>query len=291
MFRLSLDRKWVVVIVALLLCGVLTAARHQAQKAGMSDPITSTARRYLFVPTLSAVQHVKTWWRLDILSFFHGPRLAHQNSILRADVAVLSQQNRVLTQEADENARLRALLDFKTHAPQRLLAAEVIALKPFSERDSAILARGMGDRVERKQVVLDPDGALVGQVTDVTSDTCDALLLTDSLSSVGAEVVPVGRLAGTKATVGVCQGNRSNTLTLTDLPPDADVRVGDKIVSSGLGGVFPKDLPIGKVTATHFDRTRYLMSATIVPDADFNHLQEAFLVQGGASDFSESTQQ
>jgi rod shape-determining protein MreC len=291
MFRLSIDRKWAVVVIALLLCGLLTAARHQAQRAGFPDPITGAARRYLFVPTLSAVQRVKTWWRLDILSFFHGPRLAHQNSILRAHVAVLTQQNRVLAQQADENARLRALLAFKTHAPESLLAAEVIALKPFSERDSAIIARGMGDKVERKQVVLDPDGALVGQVTDVSSDTCDVLLLTDSLSSVGAEVVPVGRLAGPKATVGVCQGNRSATLTLTDLPPDADVRVGDKVVSSGLGGIFPKDLPIGRVSATHFDKTRYLMTATVVPDADFNHLQEAFLVQSGLSDVGEDSQQ
>ncbi|HEX5322580.1 MAG TPA: rod shape-determining protein MreC, partial [Capsulimonadaceae bacterium] len=102
--------------------------------------------------------------------------------------------------------------------------------------------------------------------------------------------VPQGRPAGTKATVGVCQGTRSNILTLTDLPPDADVRIGDKIVSSGLGGIFPKDLPIGRVTATRFDKTRYLMSATIVPDADFNHLQEAFLVQGGMNDLSDTTQ-
>lgn len=274
-------------IVALVLCGLLTAARHQAQKAHITDPITNGARRFLFVPTLSAVQHTKTWWRLDVLSFFHAPRLAHQNSLLHAQLAVLTQQNRELAEEANENARLRALLAFKTRSPQRLLAAEVIALKPSTERDSAILARGLSDRVERTQVVLDPNGALVGQVTDVTTDTCDVLLLTDTLSSVGAEVVPVGRPAGTKATVGICQGNRTNVLTLTDLPPDADVRVGDKVESSGLGGIFPKELPIGRVTAIHFDKTRYLLSAAVVPDADFNHLQEAFLLQG-ASDIDQS---
>lgn len=282
--RISIDRKWIAVAIALVICGVLTAARHQAQKVHLPDPITNSARRYLFVPALSGVQHVKQWWRLDVLSFFHAPRLAHQNSILRAHVAVLTQQNRELAEEAQENARLRALLAFKSRDPQRLLAAEVIALKPFAERDSAILSRGLGDKVERKQVVLDPDGALVGQVTDVTTDSCDVLLLTDTVSSVGAQVEPVGRPAGTKATVGICQGNRSNTLTLTDLPPDADVRIGDKIISSGLGGIFPKDLPIGHVTAVRFDKTRYLMSATVVPDADFNHLQEAFLLQGDSAD-------
>lgn len=280
--QFHLDRKWVAVIIALVLCGLLTAARHQAQKAHVADPITNASRKYLFVPTLGAVQHTKQWWRLDVLSFFHAPRLAHQNSILRAHVAVLTQENRELAQEAQENARLRALLDFKQRAPERLLAAEVIALKPTPLRDSAILGRGLGDRVERTQVVLDPDGALVGQVTDATADTCDVLLLTDTLSSVGAEVVPVGRPAGQKATVGICQGNRTSTLTLTDLPPDADVRIGDRVESSGLGGIFPKDLPIGRVIAIHFDKTRYLLSATVVPDADFNHLQEAFLLQGSS---------
>ena len=271
-------------IIALVIAGLLTAARHQAQKAHITDPITNGARRYLFMPALSAVHHTKTWWRLDVLSFFHAPRLAHQNSQLHAQLAVLTQENRELALEADENARLRALLAFKARSPQRLLAAEVISLKPSPERDSAILARGLADRVERTQVVLDPNGALVGQVTDITTDTCDVLLLTDTLSSVGAEVEPVGRPAGTKATVGICQGNRSNTLTLTDLPPDADVRVGDKVESSGLGGIFPKDMPIGRVTAIRFDQTRYLLSATVVPDADFNHLQEAFLLQGDTGD-------
>lgn len=278
-------------IAALVLCGLLTAARHQAQKAHITDPITNGARRYLFVPTLTAVQHTKTWWRLDVLSFFHAPHLAHQNTLLHAQLAVLTQQNRELAEEADENARLRALLAFKARSPQRLLAAEVIALKPSTERDSAILARGLSDRVERTQVVLDPNGALVGQVTDVTTDTCDVLLLTDTLSGVGAEVVPVGRPAGTKATVGICQGNRSNTLILTDLPPDADVRVGDKVESSGLGGIFPKDLPIGRVIAIHFDKTRYLLSASVVPDADFNHLQEAFLLQGASDATIDSSSQ
>ena len=279
MFRIYIDRKWVAVVFAFLACAVLTAARHEAQKAQFEDPVTSAVRRYLYVPSLAGIHHVKRWWTLDVVSFFHAPRLAQRNEILRARVAVLTQQNRDLGQEADENARLRALLAFKARSPERLLAAEVLSLKPFAERDSAVLERGIDDQVAPKQVVLDPDGSLVGQVVDVSSDTCDVLLLTDTLSSVGAEVVPEGRSAGTKAVVGICQGNRTGLLTLTDLPPDADVRVGDKIESSGLGGIFPKDLPIGKVVSVHFDSTRYLKTAAVAPEADFNHLQEAFLLQ------------
>jgi rod shape-determining protein MreC len=66
-------------------------------------------------------------------------------------------------------------------------------------------------------------------------------------------------------------------IDLGDIPGGSDVRVGDKVITSGLGTVYGRGVPIGKVTAVHVDNARYLVSASVKTDVDFDHLQEVFL--------------
>ena len=285
---------WFVFVLAFVLCVVITVVHRQYDKRGGNDPLTNITRRIVFVPFLQAGHVTSAWWRKDIASLFRGPALASQNIRLSSEVAHLMQQNRMLSQEAIENSELRALLNFKTKDPRSLIPAEVLALKPFSERDTAEFSRGLDDGIRTTEPALDQNGDLAGQVTDVSSNTCDVLLLTDTLSSVGARVVdpsapqtpqPVNQSTGqptappAPATVGICVGDRSNLLQLTDLSSDADVQVGDRVVTSGLGDVYPKDIPIGKIVSINFDKTRNLKSAVIVPYADFNHLEDGFLIE------------
>jgi rod shape-determining protein MreC len=287
----------------------VTLVRHHAQSKGGNDPLTNVSRRFLFVPALEGINGFGEWWRDDIASLFRGPSLAAENRRLRSKVANLMQENRLLSDQADENVQLRNLLNFKTRTPMNLMPAEVLALKPFSDRDSAIFSRGIDNKVVVKQPALDENGNLVGQVTAVSSNTCDIMLLTDTLSSVGARVFrpapvpnissPIQKAAATSpgvpsvaaepipsaeqqaepAPVGICVGDHSSFLQLTDIPPDADIQVGDDVVTSGLGGVYPKNIPIGRVVAVVFDKTRYLKSAVVAPWTDFNHLQEGFLLR------------
>jgi rod shape-determining protein MreC len=314
-----------VFVLALALCALVTAVRHGSRTEGGNDPITGFSRRYLFSPVLHLFNSFSGWWRDDVSSIFHGPNLAAENNMLRSRLANLMQENRLLAANASENVQLRALLYFKAHDPRDLLPAEVLALKPFPERDSAIFSRGIDNKVSVKEPALDENGNLVGQVTSVAANTCDIMLLTDTLSSVGARVVhlpppaiakppvtspavststsvsesvngtpattqtsaPVAGAAasqqpdarGGPAPVGICMGDHSTYLQLTDIAPDANIAVGDTVVTSGLGGVYPKDIPIGKIVEVDFDKTRYLKSAVVAPWADFNHLQEGFIVR------------
>ena len=233
----------------------------------------------LFVPAGSAVMSLRRWWSTDIASLFHGPRLARENRDLEARIAALSEQNRELAGEAEENKRLRALLDFQTESTFKLLPAEVIAVKPSALRDSITLSRGDRDGVVQKMVALDPSGALLGQVVDVGHDSCDVLLLTDDLSSVGALIVPSrpGQAADPPPS-GICRGERSTVLNLIDIPQNADIRPGDRVVTSGLGSVYPKGIPIGTVTSVSVDGATLLKSASVATDADFNDFDDALLV-------------
>ena len=298
MSRLSRERVWTLFVLALALCAIITIVRHRSQSSGGNDPLSNITRRFLFSPVLHGFNAVGAWWGDDVSSVFRGPSLARQNRALRSRVANLMQENRSLADQADENVQLRALLAFESRSTMKLLPAEVLALKPFSDRDSAVFSRGNDNNVKTKQPALDEDGNLVGQVTAVTSSTADIMLLTDTLSSVGARVVhvapsptpPPNGIPGTAlsassaqqsglAPVGICVGDHSNMLQLTDLAPDANVQVGDTVVTSGLGGVYPKNIPIGRIVKVDFDKTRDLQSAVVIPWADFDHLQEGFLLR------------
>jgi rod shape-determining protein MreC len=261
-------------LLVLLLCGILSLVHRQAaQRGGGSDPITGFVRDAGLLPGQIGAARFGQWWHVNVGSAFAGPHLARENTALKSQVAALTLQNEQMQDLQSENHRLRELLRFQDKAPIPLLAAEVVALKPSPQIDTMILARGARDGVHAQSVVLGPSGALVGQVLETSPFSCSVLLLTDTASSVGVETFRPGK-AGP---VGIVQGDRAGNLLLIDLPREADVRPGDRVATSGLGGVYPKGLPVGTVLSVAFDKATALKMARVRPAADFNHLDEAFL--------------
>lgn len=275
------SRPGLALLVVLVLCGALSAVHRHAEHTGARDPVGGAVRDAALVPAQGAGVRVSRWWRTNVLSAFAGPRLARQNSTLQTQVSSLTLQNQELEQSQAENARLRRLLAFREKSPLPLLAAEVVALKPSVQADTLTLARGLADGARPHGTVLAPDGALVGQILEASGRSCTVLMLTDTSSSVGAQVSRPGLANGP---VGICRGDRSGRLLLTYLAHEADVRPGDAVTTSGLGGVFPKGLPIGRVLSVTFDRTRSVKTAQIRPAADLDHLEEAFLLPAPGPD-------
>ncbi len=270
------DGRWLV--LALLLCVGLTLLHQQRSRVGRTDPVTGVVRDAALGPTQTALFSLNHWWQGHVASMFHGPSLAKANARLQAEVSALSVKNADLAAAQGENDRLRQALGFEKRSARVLLAAEVIALKPTPQIDTLNLGRGAGDGVRPQEVVLSPEGALVGQVLDVSAHSCSVLLLTDSGSSAGAEAIRPGLPIKKGAPrIGICQGDRAGHLILTFPRIDADVRPGDHVVTSGLGTVFPKGIPLGTVVSVSTDRTRSVKTATVRPAADFDHLEEAFL--------------
>lgn len=255
-----------------------------------SDPVIGTVRDLGLVPAQGLTTHFGRWWHDTVTACFQGPYLARRNRVLAAQVHALAVQNKDGLDAQAENIRLRALLRFQQKSPLPLLAAEVVAIDPNAQTDTLILSRGSADSVRPRTAVLAPNGALVGQVLDVSLHSCSVLLLTDSACSVGAQVVrqvappalsAFPRFSKTIAVrngpVGICQGDRAGHMLLTYLPAQADVRVGDLVTTSGLGGIFPKGLPVGKVETVTADTARSVTTARLGPAADFDHLEQAFL--------------
>jgi rod shape-determining protein MreC len=264
-------------VLALLLCGAFNAIHHQALKAHHADPITGTVRDAALVPGQTVTMRIGHWWHINIVSIFNGPRLAKQNEALRKSVLTLSAENQQLLSAQAENDKLRALLEFKRKSPRPLLAAEVSALKPNIQQETLTLNRGIHAGSHLQAIAIDPNGALLGQVTDISNGSSIVLLLSDIGSSVGAQV----KSKAPHAPVGICRGLGSDQIQFTYpfLRNDEDIKAGDAVSTSGLGGVYPAGIPIGTIISVHVDQTRSIKTAMIRPAADFDHLEEAFLIR------------
>ncbi len=240
-------------IAALVLGGMAIGLWHQYTVVrGRPDPVTGLVRT-VTIPLVAPLNGLSRWVGREFGWITHG---------------------RALEEEADvERQRLRAQLGFAL-APPSKAAADVVSLRPDARFETLIANRGSRDGIHLHAVVAAPSG-LVGQVYDLAPSSAAVLLLTDPNSSVGARVQ-----RGDSRAVGVSKGDGSGLLLLDYLRPEADVKVGDTVVSSGLGGpeaVYPKGIVIGRVVSvTTSGATR---SARVKPAVDFDRLEEVYLLR------------
>jgi rod shape-determining protein MreC len=193
-------------------------------------------------------------------------RLREENQRLRLEALLVSET-------VEENRRLRRLLEFKSRLPLQTLSGEIIAREWGGWVRSLTVNRGRADAVQRLTAVISPDG-LVGRVVDVRPGAAVVQVLTDPASTVGAHAVR-------SRTPGVVEGDPRGTLRFKYMARDGTgLQVGDLVVTSGLGGVFPRGIPVGRVKAIE-DRGAALFSfAALEPAVDFARLDEVLLVTG-----------
>jgi rod shape-determining protein MreC len=126
--------------------------------------------------------------------------------------------------------------------------------------------------VRRNLPVVAPDG-LVGRIVEITPHASKVQLVTDPLSAVG------GLLQRTRVT-GIVSGNLGAGTRMTYLPLLADVAAGDEVLTSGMGGVFPKGIPIGRITAVERRSGALFQEAAIQPSVDLGRLEEVLVLMG-----------
>lgn len=268
-------RRFLPVLICVFL-GIAIGVWHNRQTArGKSDIVTSTVRA-VTAPIVAAVGGVGDWFGRQWGWLLHGRSLSQENRRLKEENGRLRQENARLV-EADAAAqRLRAQLGFTLQIPAKRLAADVIARRLHPHSDDFTIRRGRRDGVRNGSTVVVPSG-LVGQVSDAGVTDSVVMMITDPRSAVGAMVQrPESRA------VGVCKGDGSSLLNLHYLPRDADIRIGDIIVSSGLGGekgLFPKGLPIGTVISVAADLSGASKRVQLKPIVALDRLEEVYVLQ------------
>ncbi|WP_461521632.1 rod shape-determining protein MreC, partial [Porticoccus sp.] len=176
-----------------------------------------------------------------------------------------------MTEVVAENVRLRNLLNATEMLKDRVLVAELVGVSPDPSRHTIIINRGEEQGVYVGQAVLDADG-LMGQVIEVYRSSSKVLLITDSAHAVPVQVV---RNGGRSIAEGMGEFDR---LSLRYVPPTTDIVVGDKLVSSGLGGRFPVGYPVGTVTAVQTIPGESYLEVKLVPAARIDRSRHLLLL-------------
>ena len=203
--------------------------------------------------------------------YFDRGALLRENERLRQNNLLLQGRLQRLAALEAENERIRALLASGSRLDQNVLIARIMSISPDPYRQYVKLNKGSTDGVFVGQALVDAHG-IMGQVTDVTPLGSRAILISDPNNGVPVEVNRTGLQT-------IAQGTgHAETLTLPFLPNNADIEVGDLLVSSGLGGRYPPDYPVAKVRSVRHRPGGEFLDVAAAPTAELDRGREALLV-------------
>lgn len=201
--------------------------------------------------------------------------LRDENEALRAELD--GYKNLVYDAEliGEENEFLNSFLGIKEeHVDFLFEDATVIGRESTNYRTVYTLSKGALHGIEVNMPIITEEG-LVGHITEVGATWSKAVILTETASAVGGFVERSGVLGVVEGTYelrteGVCR--------MVYIEPDSDIRVGDKVVSSGVGGVYPRGLMIGKITEIKMDEASRTLTATIEPSANLGSISKLMII-------------
>lgn len=214
------------------------------------------------------------WQQTHIVS---RATLQEDNERLRRENLILEGRTQQMASLQAENIRLRALLNSAALLRDDVLVAELIGVSPDPVRQQVVLNKGARDAVYVGQPLIDADG-LMGQVVEVSAFTSRVLLITDVTHSIPVQVNRNGVRA-------IAEGTGSLTaLEVHHVSATTDIREGDLLVSSGLGGRFPVGYPVAIVTSVERDPGHAFARIRAQPTAALDRSRHVLLVFTAAQD-------
>jgi len=202
-------------------------------------------------------------------------QLEHENAALQVENRELRATNQSLRDVEHEVNRLRHALNYRERSVFKLIAAEMVARDSSTWWRTVTINRGRRDGIETDMPVVTDEG-LIGKTTSVSDVISVVLLVSDENCRVAASVEgsrEQGIVSGERVTTGL-----TPRLDLNFLSKQADLKPGQKVYTSGVGGVFPSGLLIGVVKSY---RVRELDGqAQVTPAVDLSHLEDVFVVTG-----------
>ncbi|MCH7761216.1 rod shape-determining protein MreC [candidate division TA06 bacterium] len=206
------------------------------------------------------------------VSFTRGLlEIKKKSRTLSTRLASLSLENQLLQEFRYENENLRRLVEFKEKGEFEMAPAEVIGRSPGRMNQSLLIDRGKKNGIRINMPVVTYEG-IVGKVIELTDHTALVQTLFDRNSRVSSFVQRSRAL-------GILRWRSGTTLLLDNVPIQEDVQIGDRIISSGFGGIFPKGLQAGTIRETREGR-RGLFHKIIVEPAVSSKVEEVFIITG-----------
>jgi rod shape-determining protein MreC len=198
--------------------------------------------------------------------------LRRENEELKKRMADLRRENDQMKEMAQSHERLRKLLQFRETLSSTVIAAEVTGQDPSSWFKSITINKGEKDGIRQGMAVISPEG-VIGQILKTAPSQSVVLLITDYNSAIDSIVQRTRAKA-------IVEGKGENRCQLKYLLRAEDVVEGDRVVTSGLNGNFPKGLMIGEIKKVDRKGHGIFQYAELMPSVDFTRLEEVLVIKG-----------
>ncbi len=245
---------------------ILTAAARGQLK---NDPV-GPALLWLMRPAQIAFQTVTGWIQGIQESYVTLAGYKAEIERLRERITKLeNERNRLLEAEAT-NRRLQQLLDFRAQLPAGGVSASIIAASASTWFKSCLLDKGSADGIRKGMAVVTPLGVL-GRVIELSPRTAKVLLITDPNSAVDVVV------QRTRAR-GIISGSLENGPILKYVKHSEDIQVGDRLITSGLDGIFPKGMMVATVIAVRKQTLGLFQRINVMPAVTVERTEQTLVV-------------
>ena len=255
----------VVLLLLLLLMSFSSRTRYIGETRTMFERTVMT----IFSPVPKFVNWVGGSAQDMHSGYLDMRRAVNENVELRRKVASLTTENLKLRQSGSDMRRLRSLLAYAEQFDFETSMAQTIMLDTSGRFKSIIIDRGSADGVEVNDIIANANG-LVGRVVLTTNDLSKVQLVTDNNCSVGSLVERTRRQ-------GVVRGSGAANVDMYDIPALADVQPGDRVLTAGIDGIFPKGIPIGTVVRSQPGQSLF-KTVTVKPAVDFGTIEEVIVI-------------
>ena len=195
---------------------------------------------------------------------------SRENDRLLLEVDRLSKENNELLERKKFLERSKKLVEYFDGDGRPFVVGNVIGYDATQWSKMIFINRGTDHKVEKNLTVM-TDAGIVGHIIHSSPKSSKVLLITDSRSAIDS-------LFQKTRESGVTVGTGEKTCQMKFVPILAEVSVGDKVISSGLGGVFPKGLMIGMVVDVVKQKQELFQEITVVPSADLSNLEEVVII-------------
>jgi rod shape-determining protein MreC len=222
-------------------------------------------------PVLQGISAVTGGLRSVFDSYFNLLHTKRENAELKKRLSDLEIQNQRLAEVERENTRLRSILSFTRQQPNTFIAARVIGEDLKNWYRCVIIDKGKAAGLAERMPVITPRG-LVGQIVEAQQWHSKVIVINDTNSSVDVYVEG-------KNTRGILEGTGQSNLRMKYVRKIDEAEAGDKLITSGKDGVYPRGLPVGIITNVQRTRAGIFSDIDVMPYADFRRLDEVLVVR------------
>ena len=262
----------------LLVAAVVSALLAVGSVTGASSSIAENAVNVLATPFRSGANSFATWYNERQIYRNDVTKLQEENAALKKKIADMEEAIRQAENDSDENRRLREWLGLRQQRRDLSdLETALITEHAVSNWTAAVtLDKGTSHGVEVGDCVIDPTGALVGVIARAGLNWSTMRAITDTDTSVGAQVFRTKELGVLKGEFSLMEKGQAR---LDYLPADSQVLAGDLVVTSGVGGYYPSGLVIGTIDEVRPNDSGSAPYAVLTPQSDFNGLTQVAIIK------------